>query len=126
MPSAKNSKNKSTWRQSLPPREYKIRINDMIKSISLIFQYTKDLNFETFSKDQKTIDAVLRNFEIIGEAAKHVPEEIKTKYQDIEWKNVAAMRDFLAHEYFGISIKIIWDTIHKDLNILDAKLKNIL
>ena len=104
--------------------DWKIRARDILKSILLIEIYVKDLSFGDFKKDQKTIGAVLRNFEIIGEAAKHVPSEVSVKYKHTEWSDIIEMRNLIVHEYFGISLKIVWETIQKDIPLLKEFLQN--
>ena len=83
------------------------------------------MSFETFNSDQKTVDAVLRNLEIIGEAARFIPSEIKEKRPDISWLAISGLRNVIVHEYFGISVQIIWQTIQEDLPSLKEKLKNL-
>lgn len=70
----------------------------------------KNLTFEEFSKKMVVIDAVVRNFEIIGEATKHIPADIKKDHPLVKWKEMAGMRDKLAHEYFGVNVEILWKT----------------
>ena len=84
-----------------------------------------DCSFENFSKDQKTIDAVIRNLEIIGEAVKNLPQKIKSDYE-YEWRSIAGLRDILIHTYFGINLKIIWDIIQNELPELEKLVKNII
>lgn len=72
--------------------------------------------------DSKTRDAVVRNLEIIGEAAKKVSEEFKSKYPDIEWKRIGGMRDKMIHEYFGINFELVWDVVDKKLPSLKKKI----
>ncbi|HKJ43756.1 MAG TPA: DUF86 domain-containing protein [Sunxiuqinia sp.] len=69
----------------------------------------KGYSFDQFKKDYKTVDAVVRNFEIIGEASKNLPEEIKMKYPEVPWKEMYLLRNKISHEYFGIDYEIIWD-----------------
>lgn len=88
--------------------------------------YTRDLDFENFKSDSKTIDAVVRNFEIIGEAATHMPEEITVNNPEIPWQDMRDMRNMLAHEYFGINEKIVWETIQDDLPPLVPQLAKLL
>jgi len=88
--------------------------------------YTRNLDFEQFRFDIKTFDAVVRNFEIIGEAASHVPEEIVADHPEIPWQDMRDMRNALAHEYFGINENIVWDTIQNDLLPLVTQLKSLL
>ncbi|PWR71681.1 HepT-like ribonuclease domain-containing protein [Methanospirillum lacunae] len=90
---------------------YLTDIADAIKNIQL---YIKNLTFEEFTDDQMRIDAVIRNFEIIGEAVKNLSDNIKTTYPKIDWKAVSGFRDVLIHGYFGIDMDILWDIIvHK-------------
>ncbi|MEM3377573.1 MAG: DUF86 domain-containing protein [Candidatus Bathyarchaeia archaeon] len=86
-------------------RNPKIYIQDILEAITRIDQYLKELTFEEFTKDNKTIDATIRNFAVIGEAAKNIPAAIKKKHNKIPWKRMAGMRDKLIHEYFGVAQK---------------------
>ena len=88
-------------------REWKLFVEDIIESTELIEQYIEDLEFNDFSKDRKTIDAVVRNFEIIGEASKYIPDDIKGRYKDVDWIGIVGLRNKIAHEYFGISVEIV-------------------
>lgn len=106
-------------------RNYNLYLKDILDAIEKIYEYTKNLSFEDFSKNSIVVDAVIRNFEIIGEAAKNVPEEIKLSHPDIPWKEMAGMRDKIIHEYFGVDLEIVWETIKSRLNILKGSIKNI-
>jgi uncharacterized protein with HEPN domain len=110
----------------MPPRKWELRIEDILASIKRIMAYTQQLDFDQFRSDTKTVDAVVRNFEIIGEAAAHVPEEIVADHPEIPWQDMRDMRNVLAHEYFGISEKIVWDTVQDDLPPLIPQLKRLL
>lgn len=107
-------------------RDYRLYIDDIIEAIEKIEKYVKGLTFDEFARDTKTIDAVIRNFEIIGEATKHIPEEVRQKYPDVPWRDMAGMRDKLAHEYFGIMLEIVWKTIKKRLPELKPLIKELL
>ena len=96
-------------------RDHRLYIDDILESIRKIEKYTEGLTIEDFLRDDKSIDAVIRNFEIIGEAVKHIPGDIREKYPDIPWKLMAGMRDKLIHQYFGIRRDVVWDTIKKRL-----------
>jgi uncharacterized protein with HEPN domain len=97
-------------------REWKLFIEDIIESVELIEKYTSGMNFTDFKSDRKTIDAVVRNFEIIiGEALTNIPNDIKNKYSNVDWKGVIGLRNRIAHEYFGISISVIWTIIKNEL-----------
>jgi len=107
-------------------RNWKIRITDMLQSIEHITAYTQDITQSEFEADQKTIDAVLRNLEIIGEAARHVPENITTKSPDMPWDEMRAMRNIVIHEYFGVNLNIIWHTTQVNLPSIVDKLEELL
>ncbi|MCF8109939.1 MAG: DUF86 domain-containing protein [Desulfobacteraceae bacterium] len=110
----------------MPHRKWSLRISDILESIKRIFEYTQDMDFEQFKTDTKTIDAVVRNFEIVGEAASHIPEEISMEHPEIPWGDMRDMRNILAHEYFGINEKIVWNTIQDDLPPLVPLLQKLL
>lgn len=87
-----------------------------------IAEYIDGLEFETFRRDYKTVDAVVRNFEIIGEAAKKLPAELREKYPSVPWLEMYYLRNRISHEYFGIDYEILWDVAK---NHLPQNLKNI-
>ena len=107
-------------------REPKLYLEDIRTSIERIEKYTENLTFEDFSKNIIVIDAVLRNLSIIGEAAKNLPEEIKSKYPDIPWNEIMGMRNKVIHEYFGVDEGILWKTIKDDLPALSTQISKIL
>jgi len=96
-------------------RDYLLFIEDVLTCIEKIERYTSNVSFEDFSGNDMAVDAVIRNFEIIGEAVKKIPEEIKTRYADVEWKEAAGFRDVLIHDYFGIDIEAVWDTVRNNI-----------
>lgn len=110
----------------MPPRRWNIRIRDILSSITKIQEYTKGLDYHGFQGDSKTVDAVVRNLEIIGEAARHVPEDIIDNHPEIPWQDMRDMRNLLSHEYFGVNAKIVWETIQSDLQPLVPILKALL
>ena len=83
------------------------------------------MTLEDFSKDSKTVDAVIRNFEVIGEASRQLSQEVKAKYTNIDWKIMTDFRNVIIHEYLGINIKIIWDIIKNELPVLEKELRKI-
>ena len=88
-------------------RQWRLFVEDIIESIDLIESYVEGMDFRKFSDDRKAIDAVVRNFEIIGEAARNIPDEIKEKYEDIDWRGMIGLRNRIVHEYFGLYRSII-------------------
>ncbi len=95
-------------------KESKVYLEDILVSIEKIEEYTKDCSYQTFAKRNLIVDAVVRNLEIVGEAVKKLPIELKSKHPEVEWKKIAGLRDILIHEYFGVDLRIIWDIItHK-------------
>lgn len=88
-------------------REWMLRIQDILDCIEKITEYTRSMTYEQFQKDDKTIDAVIRNLEVIGEAAGHIPLILQEKYPDIGWFEMRGMRNIMAHEYFGVSVAIV-------------------
>jgi uncharacterized protein with HEPN domain len=90
-------------------------LEDIRQSLKEIAEFTKDIKFEDFAIDKKTINAVVRSLEVIGEAAKNIPEDFRYRYQYIPWRKMTGMRDKLIHEYFGIDKKILWKTITEEI-----------
>ncbi len=90
-------------------------LNDIQVSMSRIAEYINGYNFVSFKRDYKTVDAVIRNFEIIGEASKNIDPIIKEKYPDVPWQEMYYLRNKVSHEYFGIDYEIIWDIASKYL-----------
>lgn len=107
-------------------RNYKLYIKDILNAVESIENFVENMNFDEFKKDDKTSSAVIRKFEIIGEAAKHIPENIRQKYPQIPWKEMAGMRDRLIHFYFGIDYKLVWTTIKERIPKIKPLLKQIL
>jgi uncharacterized protein with HEPN domain len=96
-------------------RDYGDFVQDILDSINDVENFIDGMEFEDFINDKKTIYSVVHAIEIIGEAAKNVPEQIRTKYPDVPWKQMAGMRDKLIHEYFGVDLEILWKTAKDDV-----------
>ena len=106
-------------------RKIKLYVQDIIISIGKIEKYTKGFKFEEFIKYEKTIDAIVRNLSVIGEAAKNIPEEVKRKYPQIPWREIIGMRNKVMHEYFGVEEQVLWKTIKDDIPVLKVMIKKL-
>lgn len=96
-------------------RTHEAYLNDILEAIRKIDKYTENMSYEDFLKDELRQDSVARNLEIIGEAAKKIPDEIKNRKPEVEWKKIAGLRDILTHEYFRINLEIVWDVTKNKL-----------
>lgn len=98
-------------------------LEDIVLSMKRVQEYIEGLDFQHFKWDYKTVDAVIRNFEIIGEAAKNLPNQIKDNYPSIPWEEMYRLRNRISHEYFGIDYEIIWDIVTRHLpsNFIDVQ-----
>jgi len=110
----------------MPKRDWTLFLKDIRTHSKKIRLYTKDLSMQEFFKDDKTYDAVMRNIQIIGEAIKHLPAEVRKEYKNVDWKKAAGLRDIVVHEYFGINKDIIWDVIRNKIPELETEVKKIL
>ncbi|MEI8129463.1 MAG: DUF86 domain-containing protein [bacterium] len=88
---------------------------DIINCIDKITKYAENMSYEKLMSNDMVLDAITRNFEIIGEAAKHIPEEFKVQYPELPLREMVGMRNILIHDYLGIDYQFVWQTIHEDL-----------
>lgn len=102
----------------MPERGLQLYLEDILDSGNAIFQFVEGLSFEEFRDDRKTYSAVIREFEIIGEAVGRLPEQLKNQWPDVEWQDIKDFRNLLAHEYFGVDLEIVWKIIKDDLPAL--------
>lgn len=107
-------------------RDFRVYLDDILESIERIDEYTGGLTENEFVNTTHIQDAVIRRLEVIGEAVKHIPDEIKKEHVEVEWKKIAGARDIFVHEYFGVRLDRIWDTIVNDLPKLKGKIKSLL
>ena len=110
----------------MPPRQWKLYLEDILSAIQKIQQYTSGMNLDKFRSSNITIDAVIRNFTVIGEAARQIPPEIEARYDSVPWHKMRGLRNIVVHEYFGLDANILWETIQTDLPPLVPAIKNVL
>lgn len=110
----------------MPPRDWTMRIEDILDSIAQIQAYVRGMTFDSFQADRKTIDAVVRNITIIGEAANNVPPSVADSHPEIPWKLMRDFRNVVVHRYFGLDARVIWDTAQADIPPLVDSLRRLL
>ena len=96
-------------------RDYKLYLKDILAAMDGIKTFVAGMDLETFQADDKTASAIMMKFEIIGEASRQIPDEIRQAYSQVPWKEMAGMRDRLIHFYFGINYRLVWKTIKEDI-----------
>jgi uncharacterized protein with HEPN domain len=107
-------------------RDPRLYCEDILESSNAILNYVKGLSFDDFCVDRKTYSAVIREFEIIGEAVGQLPESSKERHQEVEWRDIKDFRNLLSHEYFGIDLEIVWRIIEDDLPVLMNVVREIM
>jgi len=107
-------------------REYEDYLRDMLENAEKALLFIQGMDYDGFCVDDKAVYAVIRAFEIIGEAARQIPESVRQANPEIPWREIAAMRNKLTHEYFGVNTKVIWRTVQEDLPIIIPLLKKML
>jgi uncharacterized protein with HEPN domain len=107
-------------------KDWRVRIEDMIEAIERIRRYTEGIDVHHFVADERTVDAVIRNLEILGEAAKRVPSTVAERHPDIPWSRMSEMRNILVHEYHSVDPTIVFDSVRHDLGPLLGPLRAVL
>ena len=107
-------------------RAWRLRVQDILDAIATIQSYTAGMEYAAFARDRRTLDAVLRNITVIGEAASRIPEAVQATSPDIPWADMRDMRNVVVHEYFGVNKQILWDTTQTDLPSLIDRLERLL
>ena len=100
-------------------------LDDILEAVEKIERFTEGMDYAEFVEDSKTVDAVLRNFEVIGEAAKNVPEEIRREHSNVPWSEMAGMRDKLIHGYATVELRIVWTTVQEEIATLASQIESI-
>ena len=108
------------------PRHWRFRLEDILEAIAWIQRYTWGLTYEQLCLDRRTVDAVVRNFEVIGEAARHIPPEVEARQPQVPWHQMRSMRNELIHDYPGVELAIVWDAVQTDLPPLVPLLQAVL
>ena len=107
-------------------RDYNLYLEDILESCQRIVSYTAGMSYDSFVTNNMVYDAVLRNIEIIGEAVKQVPKNIRDQYSEVDWRRIAGMRDIVAHHYFSINDEIVWDIVENKIPELTEIIESIL
>ncbi|WXG42979.1 MAG: DUF86 domain-containing protein [Promethearchaeati archaeon SRVP18_Atabeyarchaeia-1] len=107
-------------------RDIKLFVKDIISAMDSIEKFVSGMTIDEIQKDDKTSSAVIRKFEIIGEATKHIPDALRIKHSEIPWSRMSGMRDRLVHAYLGIDYRLVWDAIKIDIPNLKPKFERIL
>jgi len=107
-------------------RDYRDYLQDILDAVNDIESFVESMTYEEFIKDRKTLNAVVRSFEIIGEASKNIPEAMKAKYKELPWKQMTGMRDKLIHAYFGVDVETLWKAVKDDIPPLKKAIQKML
>lgn len=107
-------------------RDVKVYLNDILESSERIEEYCQNISEPEFYKSPEKQDAVLRRIQIIGDAAKHIPEEVRLKWPHVPWKKMAGMRDIVVHEYFGITLAMVWQVVIQEIPTLKIQIREII
>lgn len=107
-------------------RDFRLYLSDILDSGRAIQEFVKGLSFEEFCKDRKTYSAVIREFEVIGEAVGKLSDKLKIKHPNVEWQDIKDFRNLLIHEYFGVDLEIVWRVVRDDLPALINAVNEIL
>lgn len=107
-------------------RGIEILLGEILNAIALLRDYTEGLDFDAFAANVEKQDSVIRRLEIIGEAVKGVPDQLRVKHAAVPWRDIAGARDILIHEYFRVDLQMAWDMVRKDLPLLESEVQIML
>lgn len=107
-------------------REYVLFLKDMLSCAQKVQRYNLHLDYEAFVNNELVVDATLRNLEVVGEAAKNVPQDIRDSYPNVPWRAMARFRDVVAHHYFGVKLETVWDVVQNEIPLLLTELEAML
>ena len=111
----------------MPPKDWTIRLEDMIEAGEKTLRYTQGMSdLQAFRANDMAVDAVIRNVQIIGEAARHIPEEVQARYPGVDWAGMRGMRNFLVHQYGTVRLDIVWHVVQNDIPAALPHLREIL
>jgi uncharacterized protein with HEPN domain len=109
----------------MKPRDYRDYLQDILDATADIEDFVANMTYNQFIKDRKTLNAVVRSIEVIGEAAKNIPEPMRAKYPELPWKQIAGMRDKLIHAYFGVDTETLWKAVKDNIPPLKASIQKM-
>jgi len=108
------------------PRDVRDYLDDIVQAAQQAFDFVEGMDYETFSRDRKTAYAVVRALEILGEATKRIPPEIRNRYPNVPWRSMAGIRDKLIHDYLNVNLEVVWKTVQEDLPPLVPDVQRVL
>ena len=110
----------------MPPRHWRLRVTDILECAATSEEYTRNLDYAAFAQDSRTVKAVVRDLTVIGEAAASIPEWLTDRHPEVPWADMRDMRNVVVHQYFGVDLRIVWDTVRINLPPLVEPLKSLL